>query len=123
MIRGDIEALGTANCAGIAANIDPKFLNQQRLSIRGRASWTVMLTPYSYKTDLTLVILRPNPVMLLRFNFTAAHSLSRPAIQPSPFVCRTCDLGCQSQIMHQAAVTTPCVKHDPRFGANMGTRR
>lgn len=32
-----------------------------------------MLTAYSYTTDLSLVILRTNPAIALRFNIPAAH--------------------------------------------------
>ena len=106
MIRGDIEALGAANCAGIAANIDQSFSISSALSIRGRATLSIMLTLCSYKTDLTLVILSPKAEMLLRFNFAAAHTLSRPPIQLSPFACKT-DL-CAS---HNSCMPPPLRPH------------
>ena len=75
MNQGGIEALAAATCVGIATNIEQSFSisTLPHLSIRGRATPSIMLTFYSYTTDLSLVILHTNTEMALRFNIPAAH--------------------------------------------------
>lgn len=50
MNQGGIEALAAATCVGIATNIEQSFSisTLPHLSIRGRATPSIMLTFYSY---------------------------------------------------------------------------